>query len=329
MSSSSSRSRPVQAAGALVWRVENGSLEVLLVHRPRYQDWSWPKGKLDPGESWPAAAAREVAEETGQPIVLGLPLTRLRYRLADGRAKHVHLWAARAATGADAPALAARLPVTPATTEEIDDLAWMSVEKAERSLTRSADAEPLATLVHLHAKGRLDTSVLIVARHARATSRSSWKGDETDRPLTPAGRRQADALVPVLAAFGVHEVVTSAWERCASTIDPYARAAGLTPGYSELTEAAHERSPGRVAAEVHRFLEAGRDVVMCTHRPVLPTVLDVLGQHSRRPVASALPTSDPYLRPAGLLVAHVGQTPKGARVLGVEQHRPGAAVEAS
>jgi len=257
--------------------------------------------------------------------VRGLPLARMRYKLSDGRIKHVHLWAARTATAADAPSLAARLPVTAATTDEIDDLAWMSVEKAERSLTRAADAGPLETLAHLHEKGRLTTSVLIVARHARARSRSSWKGGETDRPLTPAGQRQAESLVPVLAAFGVREVVTSAWERCTRTIEPYARAAGVASGHSELTEAAHERSPGRVAAEVHRLLEAGGDTVMCTHRPVLPTVLDVLGQHSRRPVASTLPTSDPYLRPAELLVAHVGQTPKGARVLGVELQRPAKA----
>lgn len=322
MSHSASRPRTVEAAGALVWRVENGALEVLLVHRPRYQDWSWPKGKVEPGESLPTTAVREVGEETGVDVVLGLPLARLRYKLSDGRTKRVHLWVGRVATPTDAPALTARIAPVPASTDEIDDLAWMSVEKAEKSLTRASDAEPLAELVALHTKERLDTAVLVVARHARATSRSAWRGDETDRPLTRTGRNQALALVPVLAAFGVREVVTSGWERCARTIEPYAAAAGVVPGFSELTEAAHERSPSRVAGEVHRLLEAGGDVVMCTHRPVLPTVLDVLGQHSRRPVASTLPVKDPYLRPAEVLIAHVGHTAKGPRVLGVELHRP-------
>jgi 8-oxo-dGTP diphosphatase len=314
--------RRVEAAGAVVWRVGEHAIEVLLVHRPRYQDWSWPKGKVDLGEAFPTAAVREVYEETGHAVVLGSPLPRLHYRLADGRAKRVHHWAARVAGPDDAPALAARLPVTPASTDEIDDIAWMSVEKAEQSLTRATDAGPLTALVALHAKGRLETSALVVARHAKAVSRSSWDGDETDRPLTPVGRAQAVALVPVLAAFGVRDVVTSAWERCTSTIEPYAEAAGLTPGYSELTEAEHERSPSRVAGEVRRLLETGHDEVVCTHRPVLPTVLDVLGQHSLRQVAKRLPTKDPFLRPGHILVAHVNQTPAGPRVLATELHHP-------
>ncbi|RYV49591.1 NUDIX hydrolase [Pengzhenrongella frigida] len=310
------------AAGALVWRRGQDSLEVLLVHRPRYQDWSWPKGKVDPGESLPAAAVREISEETGHDVVLGMPLPGLRYRLTDGRIKHVRLWAARVASEADAPALGARADVVAATVDEIDDIAWMSLEKAERTLTRAADRLPLAELVALHEKDRLDTRVLVVARHAKAQSRSTWKGGETDRPLTAPGRVQADSLVPVLAAFGVRDVVTSAWERCARTIEPYSRAAGIVPGYSDLTEAAHERSPSKVAGEVWRLLQSNQDVVMCTHRPVLPTVLDVLGQHSRRSVASTLPAKDPFLQPGQVLVAHVGQTPKGARIMGAELHRP-------
>jgi len=313
--------RAVQAAGALVWQTGAETLEVLLVHRPRYQDWSWPKGKVDPGESAPAAAVREVAEETGHDVVIGMRLPPLHYALTDGRTKRVQLWAARVAGSDDGPALAARSPVTPASTEEIDDLAWMSVEKAQRTLTRASDLAPLAALVGLHAKGRLDTTVLVVARHARAKARSAWKGDETDRPLTPKGRVQAAALVPVLAAFGVHDVETSRWERCARTMEPYARAAGIEPCYSDLTEAAHEQSPSRVAGEVLRLLQSGRDTVMCTHRPVLPTVLDVLGQHARRQVASDLPAKDPFLKPGEVLVAHVGTTAKGARVLGVELHK--------
>lgn len=305
-----------------MWRLSGTTLEVLLVHRPAYQDWSWPKGKVDPGEALPAAAVREIGEETGLDVVLGMPLPRLRYTLVDGQTKRVHHWAARVAGAGDVPALAARIPTVEASSDEIDDIAWMGVEQAEQTLTRTTDRAPLTALVSLHAKGRLDTSVLVVVRHARATSRSAWGGDETDRPLTRVGCAQAEALVPVLAAFGVRDVVTSAWERCARTIEPYARAAGVEPGYSDLTEAAHERSPSRVAGEVWRFLESGRDVVMCTHRPVLPTVLDVLGQHSRRSVAGSLPTKDPYLRPGEMLVAHVGRTGKGPRVMGVERSSP-------
>ncbi|GAA2721982.1 NUDIX hydrolase [Cellulomonas aerilata] len=316
------RQRPVQAAGALVWRERGGDLQVLLVHRPRYDDWSWPKGKLDVGEALPAAAAREVAEETGGPIVLGPQLPTVRYRTADGRAKRVHLWAARPAGTRDAPALRARLPVEAASPEEIDDVRWTTVAKARRKLTREDDAVPLDALVAMHAKGRLATDALVIARHGRARRRSAWKGDETDRPLTPSGRAQAEALVPVLSAFGVRDVVTSRWERCTATVEPYARSARIEPGDAYLSEAEHERSPARVAAAVRTLLESRRHAVLCTHRPVLPTVLDVLGAHSRRSVADALPREDPFLRPGEVLVAHVGQTVKGPRVMAVERYLP-------
>ncbi|WNB85360.1 NUDIX domain-containing protein [Cellulomonas sp. ATA003] len=292
------------------------------MHRPRYDDWAWPKGKVDPGEAVAAAAVREVEEETGHAVVLGAPLPTLRYRTSDGLPKRVHYWAARVARRGDGPALAARAAVTPATRDEIDRVRWVGVDDARTLLTRRTDRAPLDALLALHAKGRLTTDVLVVARHGRARRRSAWAGDETDRPLTSTGRAQAVALVPVLAAFGVLDVVTSRWERCAATIQPYADAAGLVPGSAYLTEAEHERSPSRVAGGVHRLLERRRDVVVCTHRPVLPTVLDVLGQHSPRPVADALPAKDPYLRTGEVLVAHVAQTAKGPRVVAVEQHRP-------
>ena len=311
----------IEAGGAVVWRL-GATLEVLLVHRPRYQDWSWPKGKVDPGEAVPSAAVREISEETGHDVVLGVPLPQLRYELVEGGTKRVHLWAARLAGPDDAPALAARVRPPAASPEEIDGVEWMSVADAELRLTRPSDAVPLAALVALHAKDRLATAALVVARHARAKRRSAWKGTEADRPLTPTGRGQADDLVPVLAAFGAGAISTSAWERCARTIEPYAQATGLTPRHAHLSEAAHERSPGRVAAEVLSILESGKDTVLCTHRPVLPTVLDVLGQHAGRSVAALLPGKEPFLRTGEILVAHVGQTAKGPRVLGVEVHRP-------
>jgi len=314
----------IESAGALVWRVHGGELQVRLVHRPRYDDWSWPKGKLDPGETFQAAAAREVAEETGKPVVLGVPLPGLQYLTPEGRVKRVHYWAARrASAGRDAGALAARAPVPPVSPQEIDGAEWLSVQAAARRLTRYADRTPLDALVRERTEGRLATHVVVIARHGKATSRGAWHGDEQDRPLTPTGHAQAMSLVPVLAAYGVDTVVTSRWDRCAQTIAPYATAAGLRPVSSDhLTEAQHERSPGRVARTVRELLEAERSSVLCTHRPVLPTVLDVLGQHSRRAVANALPTQDPYLEPGEVIVAHVAHTSKGPRVVAAEKVAP-------
>ena len=83
------------AAGAIVWREASGRLETLLVHRPRYDDWTFPKGKLDPGECLPVAAVRETTEETGVPVRLGLPLATLEYELSTGGRKRVSYWFAR------------------------------------------------------------------------------------------------------------------------------------------------------------------------------------------------------------------------------------------
>jgi 8-oxo-dGTP pyrophosphatase MutT (NUDIX family)/phosphohistidine phosphatase SixA len=314
----------IETAGALVWRLRHGRLQVQLVHRPRYDDWSWPKGKHEDGESLPTTAVREVTEETGKPIVVGVPLPGLQYLTPEGRVKRVHYWAARrAAPEADARALAARSPVAPVNKREIDRTEWLDVDEAAERLTRGSDRGPLDELREAHADHRLDTRALVIVRHGRAVPRPVWHGEEQERPLTPVGHAQASALVPVLAAYGVSTVVSSRWERCATTMDPYVRAAGLRPEYSDsLGEAQHERSPARVAAAVRDLLDLPRPAVLCTHRPVLPTVLDVLGQHSRRAVASVLPRRDPYLEPGEVLVAHVATTSKGPRVVAAERVSP-------
>lgn len=312
----------VRSAGALVWRVRAGRLQVALVHRPRYRDWSWPKGKLDPDEPPVVAAVREVEEETGLPVVLGVPLPTVEYLLGDGRRKVVQYWAAQVAGRDDAGALRARPPAPHADAAEIDRWEWCDVAEASTRLTRAADRRPLDVLVETYAKDRLDTRALVVARHGQARKRSLWGGEDGDRPLTGLGLRQATAMVPVLAAFGVAHVVTSGWERCAATVAPYTRATGLTPDVADaLTEAEHDESPARVAALVRACLDERRDAVLCTHRPVLPTVLDVLAAHSRRAVADALPTRNPYLQPGEVLVAHAAVTRRGPRVVAVETHR--------
>ncbi|MCL2453882.1 MAG: NUDIX hydrolase [Micrococcales bacterium] len=313
----------VRAAGALVWRVRTGHLQVALVHRPRYKDWSWPKGKVEPGESLVATAIREVGEETGLDVVLGVPLPGLSY-MASGQPKQVHYWAAQVAGRCDA-AMAARTPVPRTGTDEIDDVQWFGTDEAARRLTRRSDREPLRALDDAHRDGTLATRALMVVRHGRARKRAAWSGTEQDRPLTPVGQTQASALAPLASAFGVSQVVTSRWERCLQTVQPYTRASGLSAQVSDqLTEKAHAQSPAQVAAEVQRLLTAGEDSLLCTHRPVLPTVLDVLAAHASRPVADSLPSADPFLRPGHALVAHVAQTSKGPRVVAAQSFDPQA-----
>lgn len=312
----------IEAAGALVWRERKGRLQVQLVHRPRYDDWSWPKGKLDPGETLRECAVREVAEETGRPVVLGVPLPLQRYRTPEGRLKRVHYWAARRASDVDAPAVRVRPPVAPVDPTEIDDVVWLDVDAARERLTRASDREPLDALVHARAKDRLATHALVVARHARARKRSAWAGGEDDRPLTPAGYLQAATIVPILSAYGAAQIVSSSWLRCTDTIAPYARATGLSAGLSfDLTELAHADDPRDARDVVERLLEDPVASVLCTHRPVLPTVLKVLRLHARRSLRAQLPGEDPYLRPGELLVAHVAPRPDGPRVVAVEISR--------
>lgn len=313
----------VEAAGALVWRVRLRRLQVVLVHRPRYQDWSWPKGKLDPGEAAVTAAVREVAEETGHDVVLGMPLPGLEYRLSDGRTKRVHYWAAQVAGRRDAVSLRGRPPVPRASRSEIDRVRWVDAATAAHRLTRAEDRTPLDALVEAYRRDRLDTSALVLARHGSARKRSTWKGADADRPLTGEGTRQARGLVPILSAFGVAHVVTSPWTRCADSVRPYAAAVGVRPDRVEAwTEDAHERSPRAAAEHLEELLRRPVDAVVCTHRPVLGTALGTLADHARRSVARQLPSQDPFLQAGEVLVAHVVHRAKGPRVVAVETHTP-------
>ena len=208
------------------------------MHRPRYDDWSFPKGKVERNESVRTCAVREVAEETGVRIALGQPLETVRYKMSDGRRKRVYYWAARE-LGADEPGARARAAVTPASAREIDGVAWVRVKKARKQLTHAMDRDLLGSLVDLWEDGKLDTWTFVLVRHARAVKRSVWsrhrpkrvrdkEADEATRPLThDQGEVRARALVPVLAAYGVGRVVSSPWRRCVDTVAPYAEAAGL------------------------------------------------------------------------------------------------------
>jgi 8-oxo-dGTP pyrophosphatase MutT (NUDIX family)/phosphohistidine phosphatase SixA len=314
----------VQAAGALVWRLRGRKLEVLVVHRPRYDDWSWPKGKVEDGESLVACAVREVAEETGVHVALGQPLPVVTYKNGDGRKKTAHYWAARAIDDGT-PSVLGRDDVDPAPASEIDDARWVDVSKAADLLTYPHDLDPLGALTDQWHDERLRTWTMAVVRHARARKRSAWKGGESTRPLTPAGHLQAEHLVPLLAAYGVEDVMTSPWERCAATVRPYLEATGIGAELRpELTEDAHAHNPRPVRALVKAELTK-RDVpvAICTHRPVLPTVVKEVAQRTPNRIMRQVPESDPWLKTAEMLVVHLAQRPgRRAAVVALEKHRP-------
>jgi 8-oxo-dGTP diphosphatase len=252
------------AAGAVISRKVKGRLDVVVVHRPRYDDWSWPKGKLDPDEPAPVAAVREVAEETGLDVRLGRPLPDQRYPLVSGGTKLVHYWVGRLVGSG---AVHERAP-----TDEIDDVRWVPAEEAGELLTHDRDRDLLDDIGVLRKK----TRALALLRHTKSRSRKSWRGDDRERPLNPIGQLQADRLVATLGAYGVARTVSSSSTRCWTSVAPYAEVAGLEV---EVTDALSEEDakPKLVAAEVRRLLEDPRPVVVCTHRPVLPLVYDALG----------------------------------------------------
>ena len=261
------------------------------MHRPKYDDWAWPKGKQDPDEHVTATAVREVLEETGVEIRLGRPLPRQLYPVSGGRLKHVHYWTGRVMGDPDVSGYAANA--------EIDQVAWMGFDKARQMLTYSDDLT-LLDLVERH-PGR--TSALVVLRHGRATKRSTWKGADAERPLTDLGRVQAQRLVPLLSAYGVTRIVSSDSERCLQTVAPYARdqvvAIETEPGINE-----EESTPGSVTATVADLLAGKEGAVLCSHRPVLPQILGDLG------------VEEEPLAPGELVVCHH----RNGRVVAVERH---------
>ena len=325
--------RIVHAAGALVWREKGGDLQVLLVHRPRYDDWSFPKGKLESGESLCACAVREVAEETGVQVRLEQPLETVRYRLGDGTRKEVRYWAARE-LDRGSPALAVRGRIPRASRSEIDGVQWMGVKEARKRLDHAIDRDLLGSLVDLWEDDKLDTWTLVLVRHARAVKRSVWnrpkkrtaEQDEATRPLTgDHGRARARALAPILAAYGVGRAISSPWRRCCDTMAPYCRAAGLKLELEPaITEHAHATAPKTTRKVVERALRMREGpVALCTHRPVLPAVMDVVAEYAPGKLLRSVPNRDPWLKTGEIMVIHMARRPHGKiRAVAIEKQRP-------
>lgn len=295
-----SRRPPVLAAGALVWRLKNDKLQVLVVHRPRYDDWSFPKGKAEPGESMVLTAIREVAEETGRQIVLGRYLGKARRRLVSGRKKRTLYWAAQVLPEAG-PGEGLRAAVKPASKREIDKVRWWKVEKAARKLTHADDKRLLARLVDWYESGQLQVHSLVLVRHAKAVSRATWGygiNSEITRPLVMGrGQAQARDVAALLSAYGVGELVSSPWKRCVDTLAPYAHGCGLDLRSDEaFTEVSALMAPELMQASFRDLLERGSALAG-------PPEPEAVGPQGREPAG-------PQGRELGLALA--GQAGPGA-----------------
>ncbi len=295
----------VEAAGGVLWRRDGAGhgVEVALVHRPKYDDWSLPKGKLLPGEHVIVGAVREVQEETGVTAAVGRPLGELRY-LKDGQPTRVRYWSMRAVRGEFSPH------------EEVDQVRWLPPGEAARTLSPDRDRRILET----YGQAPHDTWPLLLLRHASAGSRDQWRGEDRERPLDPLGHRQAQALVTLLDAFQPEQVVSADVLRCLDTVGPFAAERGLTVESEPLvSEVGYRAHPEAAEQRVAQIASAGRSVVVCSQRGPVPELVERLC----RRLTGQPPPLDGAAAKAGLLVVHLART-SPVTVVAVERIDPPA-----
>jgi 8-oxo-(d)GTP phosphatase len=257
----------IHAAGMVLWRSSGDGREVALVHRPRYDDWSFPKGKLAYGEHPLLAAVREVAEETGRQATVGRPLPTARYEDRGGRPKRVDYWAGRPVPGS---------PDSFRPNHEVDAVEWLPAPAARSRLSYPRDA----LILDDFAAGPAGTEPLILLRHASAGAKESWQGDDLDRPLDARGAAASDELALLLSCYGSARVITSAAERCVATVRPYAAMTGAKLEIEPALAVGH--SDGKLSADdeavaatdlVARVIADGLPAVICAHRENLERLL--------------------------------------------------------
>nr|WP_246394986.1 NUDIX hydrolase [Corynebacterium anserum] len=211
--------RPTFASGAVLWRRPDGygalhgegdteNMLIAVVHRPHYDDWSLPKGKVDPGENLAGTAVREIKEETGLDATLGWLLGYVHYPVGS-RTKVVYYWTAEIATGQFEK------------NSEVDELRWVSFAEAAELLSYDIDRDVIKAAEESLSLG-CNRRVLYV-RHAKAHDRKGWGGDDNLRPLTKKGRRQAEALASELEGYRPLNLASAEPERCQNTASPVAQ----------------------------------------------------------------------------------------------------------
>jgi len=260
---SSAPGTPIWAAGAVPIRGEGQAREVLLVHRPLYDDWSLPKGKAHAHELLPATAVREVGEEGSVSVRLAAGLTPMRYGVGPA-IKFVSWWVGTTLSCLPHQANA-----------EVDRAEWMSPAKALKTMTYSGERSILEEATSLP-----ETTPLIILRHAKALSRETWEEDDRQRPLSPAGQLQLPYIDQILKAFGVTNLFSSSSTRCVETLEPYAASISSQIVTTSLLteEEAQDHTVGAYIAHLAQAVGvAGTPTVVCGHMPVIPSMLTALG----------------------------------------------------
>lgn len=253
------------AAGGVVWRAGAGGIDVLLVHRPKYGDWTFPKGKVEDGESVLECAIREVWEEAGVTAVMGCYLGRISYHKQDGVLKAVDYWAMRAEDVAFEPS------------SEVDRIRWVSQPSLGAEVSYATE-RTVVTRLGNGWTGPPDR--ILLTRHALAGVRGAFGEDDSARPLSDRGRLQARGLVDQLRCFDIDTILTSRATRCRQTVAPLAEARRLTP---EITGWLWEEA---ATSELNALVD-GRPAgtsLFCSHRPIVEAALrQLLGSRAHPP----------------------------------------------
>lgn len=300
----------VIAGGVVLLRHGADGVEVALIHRPRRDDWTFPKGKAEPGEPLPVTAAREALEETGFEVRLGAPLPMQRY-LVGGIVKEVSYWLARDMAGSFVA------------NDEVDVMRWVPVDIGRAALTYPRDGEVLDV-----ALSTPTTVPLILLRHAQAMKRAAWAksedpsaGVDHERPLNEDGEGQLSLISDLLAAYGITAVHSSDARRCLQTVELFAQRHGLFIEHEpELSEEGFDEDPVAAEHRIEELLVTTAPIVVCTHRPLLPDLLRALAG-AAEDVDPTDPMFDPVLPPGGAIVIH-RDAARPQRIVAIERHLP-------
>jgi 8-oxo-dGTP diphosphatase len=254
----------VLAAGGVVWRGEpqmpGEDREVAVVHRPKYDDWSLPKGKADAGEQLVVTARREVCEESGTVAFCGQVVGEQRYRVAAGQ-KYVRYWAMRHADGTFVPQ------------EEVDEMHWLPVRRAARKLSYAHDRQ----LVESFAEASACTATILLVRHARAGKKEQWSGDDALRPLDPVGVGQARRISAVAPCYGPVRIASADLLRCADSVRCVSLQLGVAIDIEpKLGSEAYRNDPQATLGWVREQIAAGGTSLLCSQGEVIPDLISRL-----------------------------------------------------
>jgi 8-oxo-dGTP diphosphatase len=259
-------SEAISAAGAVVWRKHKDNFtEVAIIHRPKYDDWSFPKGKIEVGESLIACAHREVLEETNLQTEFGPHLGQVEYFTPDGL-KKVTYWSAK---------VIAEKPFR--TNTEVDQLKWIPITKVIEVLTNETDKEIFDKFV----KVKFNSKPFILLRHAKAITRDEWQGEDDDRPLSSSGQNQAMRLLSTYQVFNIDQIHSSDAVRCYDTVKSMAKGLDIKLEVSsKLSESTYKKDKEKAFDYVRELIKEDKSILICSHNPILPKMLNKLTKKS-------------------------------------------------